>query len=112
MAHLLQHHIVPVLARESGLGAGPQPGDRVQLLAQPRPAPGMVDHLRAGEPGQHGGQIVGNGQTVAQHEDAHGKNSFQRPPPSTARRASSVAAGKQACTCRNTSSREQAGSVE
>lgn len=38
MAHLLQHHIVPVLARESGLGAGPQPGGRVQLLAQPRPA--------------------------------------------------------------------------
>ena len=112
MAHLLQHHIVPVLARESGLGAGPQPGGRVQLLRQSRPTPGVVDHLRAGELGHHSGHIIGKGQAVAQHEDAHGKNSFQRPPPSTARRASSVAVGKQVCTCRNTSSRERAGSVE
>ena len=99
MAHLLQHHIVPVFPGECGLRLGSQPCGRVQLHRQTRPAPGVVDHLRAGQCGQHVGHIVGKGQAVAQHEDAHRENSFQRLPPSTALSALSVAAGKQACTC-------------
>ena len=59
--------------------------DGLRRQARPRfggmhPAPGVLDHLRAGEPGQHGGHIVGKGQAVTQHKDAHKKNSFRGQP--------------------------------
>ena len=72
MAHLLEHHIVPPLVSERRLGPAAQPGVGVQLFRQPRPAPGVVDHLSPGQFSQHLRHIVGEGKAVAQHENPHG----------------------------------------
>ena len=72
VAHLLKHHIVPLFVLEGCLGLIAQPGVGVQLLRQPRPAPGVVDHLRPGQVSKHLRHIIGEGKTVAQHEDPHG----------------------------------------
>ena len=72
VAHLLEHHIVPLLFLERRLGLTAQPGTGVQLFRQPRPAPGVVDHLRPGQVSQHLGHMVGKCKAVAQHEDPHG----------------------------------------
>ena len=82
---------------------------RVTAAPTGAPRPGVVNHLRAGPCGQHGGHIVGKVRLLPSMRIRTEKASFQRQPPSTARRALSVAAGKQACTCRNTSSRDRPG---
>ena len=72
VAHLLEHHIVPLLVLERRLGPAAQLGVGVQLFRQPCPAPGVVGHLRPGQVGQHLGHIIGGDKAVAQHEDSHG----------------------------------------
>ena len=42
------------------------------MLFRSRPAPGVVNHLRPGQVGQHLGHIIGGDKAVAQHEDSHG----------------------------------------
>ena len=72
MAHLLEHHIVPLLLLKRRLGPAAQLGVGVQLFRQPRPAPGVVDHLRPGQVGEHLRHIIGEDKAVAQHENPHG----------------------------------------
>ena len=72
VAHLLKHHIVPLLLLERRLGLTAQPGVGIRVFRQPRPAPGVVDHLRPGQVGQHLGYIIGEDKAVTQHEDPHG----------------------------------------
>ena len=72
MAHLLEHHIVPLLLLEGRLGPAAQSGVGVQLFRQPCSTPGVVEHLRPGQISQHLRHIVGECKAVAQHEDPHG----------------------------------------
>ena len=71
MAHLLDHNIVPLLVLKRYLGLTAQTGVWVQLFRQPRPAPGVVDHLCSGQVSQHLWHIIGEDKAVAQHEDPH-----------------------------------------
>lgn len=54
------------------MGLTAQPGVGVQLFRQPRPAPGVVDHLSPSQFSQHLRHIVGECKAVAQHENPHG----------------------------------------
>ena len=73
VAHLLKHHIVPLLLLERRLGLTAQPGVGIRVFRQPRPAPGC-----GGSPppqvrsAQHLGYIIGEDKAVTQHEDPHG----------------------------------------
>ena len=76
VAHLLEHHVIPVFIPQHRLGLSPQFGARVQMLRQPCPASGMANHFCAGQPSQHLRHMIGEGKAVAQHENTHHGDPF------------------------------------
>lgn len=72
MARLLENDEIPGFSLQRCLSFRAQFCAGIELLCQPRPAPGVGHHLRPGEPGQPLGKIIGGGKAVAQHQNAHG----------------------------------------